>query len=341
MNVGLMIILVVVLLTPFLVKQVERNLEPFLLVMGLLATICSGVFGTGMLVSIFKNPFMYLITLAVLISSFIFLFLQHHIRRGIIVILRVTPVKVFIFLMIVLLGLLSSMITAIVASLLLVEMVNNLPLKRSDRINLVIITCFAIGLGAILTPMGEPLSAIVASRLHQGFWYMLQDLGFYIIPGIIILGLFGSFLIKEDPTINIALQPELIEVENYRDVLIMAFKVFVFICALELLGAGFKPLIDTYLLNVSGRLLYWINMISAILDNATLAAAEISTRMNSPQITAALMGLLISGGMLIPGNIPNIISSGKLNISSREWARLGIPLGLILMFSYALILTLA
>jgi predicted cation transporter len=35
--------------------------------------------------------------------------------------------------------------------------------------------------------------------------------------------------------------------------------------------------------------------------------------------------------MLIPGNIPNIISGNKLGITSKEWARLGVPLGLVLM----------
>jgi predicted cation transporter len=43
------------------------------------------------------------------------------------------------------------------------------------------------------------------------------------------------------------------------------------------------------------------------------------------------MGLLISGGMLIPGNIPNIVAAGRLGISSREWARVGIVAGLPLM----------
>jgi len=52
--------------------------------------------------------------------------------------------------------------------------------------------------------------------------------------------------------------------------------------------------------------------------------------MSQLQINGALYGLLISGGMLIPGNIPNIISAGKLGITSAEWARLGVPLGLAL-----------
>ena len=48
--------------------------------------------------------------------------------------------------------------------------------------------------------------------------------------------------------------------------------------------------------------MYWINIVSAVLDNATLAAAEISPAMDTTTISNILMGLLISGGMLIPGN---------------------------------------
>ncbi len=46
------------------------------------------------------------------------------------------------------------------------------------------------------------------------------------------------------------------------------------------------------------------------------------------------MGLLIAGGMLIPGNIPNIIAAGKMGITSKEWARYGVPLGFVLLVIY-------
>lgn len=84
-------------------------------------------------------------------------------------------------------------------------------------------------------------------------------------------------------------------------------------------------------MGLNPQLLYWINMVSAVLDNATLCAAEISNSMNEATIKAILMGLLISGGMLIPGNIPNIISASRLRITSKEWAILGVPLGLAVM----------
>jgi predicted cation transporter len=107
-----------------------------------------------------------------------------------------------------------------------------------------------------------------------------------------------------------------------------------------LLGSGFQPLIDAYIIRLPTVALYWINMVSAVLDNATLTAAEISPKMSLKQIEGVLMGLLIAGGMLIPGNIPNIICASKLNIKSREWAILGVPLGLALMVAFFIILVL-
>jgi len=107
-----------------------------------------------------------------------------------------------------------------------------------------------------------------------------------------------------------------------------------------LLGRGFKPIVDAFILKIPYQGLYWINLVSAILDNATLAAAEISPGMSLLQIKSCLLGLLIAGGMLIPGNIPNIISAGKLKIKSSEWAKFGVPLGLAVMAAYFFLLML-
>jgi predicted cation transporter len=59
--------------------------------------------------------------------------------------------------------------------------------------------------------------------------------------------------------------------------------------------------------------------------------------MSVVQVKKILMGLLLAGGMLIPGNIPNIIAASKLQIKSKDWARTGVPLGLFLMLVYFLI----
>jgi predicted cation transporter len=86
--------------------------------------------------------------------------------------------------------------------------------------------------------------------------------------------------------------------------------------------------------------LYWVNIVSAILDNATLTAAEISPAMPIETIKDALAGFLIAGGMLIPGNIPNIICANKLSIKSREWAVFGVPLGMVIMVGFFIFLML-
>ena len=126
-------------------------------------------------------------------------------------------------------------------------------------------------------------------------------------------------------------------IESYIDILIRGFKIYLFVMALLYSVQGLNHLSKGFY-RPRPYVLYWINMISAVLDNATLAAAEISPTMDEPTIKAILLGLLISGGMLIPGNIPNIIAAGKLNIKSIEWARFGVPIGLIAMVVYFVVI---
>ena len=156
-----------------------------------------------------------------------------------------------------------------------------------------------------------------------------------IIPAVLFLGVLAPWFqgrksVKDDSS-------RLKQDSNF-DVFLRAGKVYLFVMALIFLGTGFKPLIDAYVVKLSSGILFWINITSAILDNATLAAAEVSPTLSLIQLKSILMALLISGGMLIPGNIPNIIAANKLKITSREWAQLGIPLGLIMMVIYFLIL---
>jgi predicted cation transporter len=250
---------------------------------------------------------------------------------------KTVPVKIIVFLIVAILGLSSSVITAIIASLLLVELMNCMPFDRQTKINLIIIACFSIGLGAVLTPVGEPLSTIAITKLqgepyNAAFFFLFNQLAIYIIPGCLAMGLLAMFFTGKAKPMECKVTEE--DDGGLKDVVIRAIKVYVFVMALLLLGGGMKVVIDKYILGISPEILYWVNMISAILDNATLTAAEMSPAMSMVQIQAVLMGLLISGGMLIPGNIPNIISAGKLGISSKEWAKLGVPLGLVLMAIY-------
>jgi predicted cation transporter len=338
---GLCLIFVVVLVGPFLNKKIEANLEAFLFLMGVLSASLSNAWSAEVIHEGFMAPIN--ITLAVLGAGVLFHYLRNYIDHAMRRILVTVPLKAIVCAAIIVLGLLSSIISAIIAALLLVELMTVLPLHRRAEVNLTIVACFAIGLGAALTPLGEPLSTIVVSKLsgapyHATFYYLFGLLASSVIPAVVILGIAGTFLVveeAEDTGESLAAEEN---DEKLSEVFIRAAKVYIFVMALIFLGAGFKPLIDIYLLKLPSQILFWVNMVSAILDNATLAAAEIGPSLSSAQIKSALFGLLISGGMLIPGNIPNIIAAHALRIKSTEWAQLGVPLGVVIMIAAAALL---
>ena len=282
------------------------------------------------------------ITLAVLIAGLLFNRFRSHITRKLLKLEERIGPQFFGFLLIIALGVLSSVITAIIAALLLVEIISALNLDRKFETRLTIIACFSIGLGAALTSIGEPLSTITVAKLrgapyYADFLFFTKHLGVFILPGIIGLGILGAFFRGKEVTRNSLHQENR---EKLVHIFIRAGKVYLFIMALIFLGAGFKPMIDTYITKLPALALYWVNLVSAILDNATLAAAEISPKMTIDQLRAALLGFLLAGGMLIPGNIPNIIAANKLKIRSKEWAQFGVPLGLVMMIIYFLVLIL-
>jgi predicted cation transporter len=340
---GLVVIILMVLVLPFMVKIVEHQLEVFLFIMGALAVTVSQLWSAGLVHDALLDPvrWKHPIVQAVLVAGLIFRGLRSRIRGAVNALEKAVGDRAFFFILVFGLGLLSSVITAIIAALVLAEVVTALKLDKRVETNLVIVTCFSIGLGAVLTPVGEPLATIAIAKLsgdpfHAGFWFLFQKLGVLIIAGMLALALFAATFRGHRATGAGTLSED--APETLADVLVRTGKVYLFVVALVLLGSGFQPIIDLYVLPLSGALLFWINMISAILDNATLTAAELSPKMSMGQIQAVLMGLLISGGMLIPGNIPNIISAGKLKIGSRDWARLGVPLGLVVMAVYFVVL---
>jgi len=59
-----------------------------------------------------------------------------------------------------------------------------------------------------------------------------------------------------------------------RGIILRMLKVYLFIMALVFLGTGFRPAIDRYVVHLPGAVLYWLNMVSAVVDNATLTSAR-------------------------------------------------------------------
>ena len=360
--IGFLIIFLAVLLGPFKIHVIEENLEVFLFLCGVAAMTISGFVElpgteTGWRMEIIEEALTAPLHVGdifgipigifqiVLVVGLIIYKWHEPIHKAIRKITDMLSVKVLGFLLIIVLGMFSSVMSAILASIILVEVVNAMPLSRKSKIDLTIVACFSIGLGAALTPLGEPLSTIAISKLsgepyNAGFMFLFSMLGKYILPGILVYGLVGMFFLGKVNPKDVGMTAAEYN-ETTKDVIMRAVKVYVFIMALVLLGDGFKPIIFEYFIQIPSGILYWVNMVSAILDNATLAAAEIGPALSELQIKSILMGLLIAGGMLIPGNIPNIISAGKLGITSKEWARLGVPMGLVSMAIYFAIIFVA
>lgn len=334
----LSVIICLALFLPFTVHAVEKELEAFLFVLGILAVSITGLWSWELVSHALKEPIA--ISLAVLITGLLFRQFRKAITKFIEVVEDKIGLKPTIVLFVFVLSLLSSVITAIIAALILCEIAATLRLSKRDTVHVIVMGCFAIGMGAVLTPLGEPLSTIVTSKLSEpphnaGFFYLFNLLWEFILPGVLLFSLLAAR--TKDPQ-NLTKQS--VDHESKKDILVRAAKVFLFVMALVFFGKGLTPLAEISILKLPEWALYWANSISAILDNATLAAAEIVPSMTNKQIEFLLMALIISGGFLIPGNIPNIICASKFKIKSKEWAKDALPVGIAAMLVYFVILNL-
>ena len=274
-----------VLVLPFFVRIIEHNLEIFFLTMGILAVTVSGLWNWELVVEALKAPAVIGsipigIFQVVLVFRILLFYFNKRFCRLITLVAEKLSLRVFIFLLVLLLGLLSSIISVIVTAVLLSEIIAVLPLDKNNRIRLVIVTCFAVGLGAVLTPLGEPLSTILVQKLtgppfYAGFIFPLTHFSIYVIPGVIILAFFTSIWIGKNNIVQS--KKNVVDYsETLQSVIFRAMKVYAFVAALVLLGEGLKPLIVWYIIKIPSFALYWINTLSAVLDNATLTAVEVT-----------------------------------------------------------------
>src|SRR5882672_8693720 len=172
MFVALTLILAAVLLGPVLIKPIERNLEVFFLIVGCLTAIVSRQLGWPLARAAITEPIG--LTAAVFAFGAATLVLRDRLDRGFERLTKVLSPRWIYFGLIVVLGLFSSVITAVIASLVLVETISLLKLDRESEISAVVLACFSIGLGASLTPIGEPLSTIAIASLRADFWYLAR-----------------------------------------------------------------------------------------------------------------------------------------------------------------------
>jgi predicted cation transporter len=205
MVIGLVLIALMVLILPFRVKWCEHNLEVFFLIMGLLAVTVSWQWEWTLVMDALKSPVMIRslpigIFQVVLIFGLLIYFFYKPFYRAVQAMVNKLSIRVFIFILILVLGIISSVVSVIVTSVILAEIVAALPISRNDRIKLIVVACFAVGLGAVLTPLGEPMSTILVQKLvgppyNAGFTWPISHFAIYVVPAVVVLAIFGAIWI--------------------------------------------------------------------------------------------------------------------------------------------------
>jgi len=327
-HVSALVILLLLLFGPLAITSIEHNIELYCLGLGILATYLGTGFSQELVAEAMHEP--VAISIAVVVAAILFGWSESWLER-IFGRLRGRVSRPLLSASAVLvIAAISSIITAIVAALVLVQVIAMLHFEREKSVRVTIAGCFAIGMGAALTPLGEPLSTLAARALNLGFFGLFTLLAPWVIPGVVASSIVAGVFARGEYDDSYAVAQVH---QSYAEILAQAGKVFAFIAGLVLISDAYTPIANEYVAKMSNDLLFWANTVSAALDNATLVALEVH-KMTLPRAREAILALLISGGMLIPGNIPNIVSAGALKIGSAQWAKVGVPMGLILLGIY-------
>lgn len=334
-HVSAVVILALLLFGPLAITTIEHNIELYCLALGVLATLLGTGFTRELILDALHEPIA--ISIAVIVAALLFGWTRPALDRGFRHLRRRVSRPVLTAASIFVIASISSVITAIVGALVLIEVIGLLHFASDKRVRVTVAGCFAIAMGASLTPLGEPLSTLAARALDLHFMGLFELLAPWILPGVlassIIAGAFARGEYAEAPA-GVHMQ------QSYTTIFVQAAKVFAFIAGLVLISHAYGPIANEYVSKMSNDLLFWANTVSAALDNATLVALEIHS-MTLPRAREAILSLLVSGGMLIPGNIPNIVSAGALRIGSAAWAKIGVPMGLVMLGIYFAVIKLA
>lgn len=330
------------LVWPLKSKWVENHLEIFLLMVGAAAVTISGMWSKEFIYDALNSPVN--VAFIVLVVSIIFNYYSRYIFRVLFVLFRFFEPKYSFAILVFLLGITSSVFSVTVAALVLAEVLQVVNLEREQTVKVTVYACYAIGLGAVLLPLAEPLGLVIYKELAAGphqadFFFVLKHFFWWIMPAISLMALAAGYTVR-----NANAQVELHireDKEDTRSMLRRTWHIYLFVAALTLISTGLRPFADATIARLSGKILFWANSVSVIIDNATLAAIEITPDVTIPNLMYMVIGLAAFGSMLIQGNLPNIVAAEKLGIKSREWARVAVPTGLVLMSGYFVALWIA
>ena len=339
-NILLGILVIGLLVCPLTIRWVESRLELFLLAVGVAAVTVSGEWSFSLLHHALQAPVN--VAFIVLVVSVIFNNYSRYIFRILFGLFRKLEPRYSFAALVFLLGMTSSVVSVTVSALLLAEVLKVVKLEHSAMVRITVFACYAIALGAILTPMAEPMGLVIKSALsgppHRAdFFFLLRHFWAWIMPAVVLLSVAAGYCARRA---GAGLQMYIREdKETYSSVLRRTWHIYVFVGALFLISTGLRPLAQQIVTQLGGKILFLANALSVIIDNATLAAIEIVPTISQTDLVYMVIGLVAFGSMLVQGNLPNIVAAEKLDIKSREWAGVAVPTGFVLISVYFLLLT--
>ena len=338
-NALLGIVVANLLVWPLTSRWVESHLEIFLLMIGAAAVTISGGWSVDFIYETLQYPVN--VAFIVLVVSVIFNNYSRYIFRVLFAFFRKLEPQYSFALLVFLLGITSSLVSVTVAALVLAEVLKVVNLERSSTVRITVFACYAIGLGAVLTPLAEPLGLIINNALtgaphFADFFFLMRHFFVWIAPAILLLSAAAGYSARHAGT---TMQMHIREdKETYGSMLRRTWHIYMFVAALNLISAGLRPLAQSTITHLGGKVLFLANAVSVIIDNATLAAIEIVPTISMNDLIYMVIGLAAFGSMLVQGNLPNIVAAEKLGIKSREWASIAVPTGLVLMGGYFIVL---
>ena len=321
--------LVALVAGPLLSKKVEHNIELYFLALAAAGATIGDIWSLHLLeeallhpVAVYQPGIGYIpvgITQVVLLAGLAFYTLRRRLAGWADKLAQPAAIAVLIAVM----GFSSSAVSAIVASAIMAELLAFAKAPHAYKAKAAVYAAYAIGVGAALLPIGEPLSTIAIAKLKTHFFYLVDVLVDAVALVVIFFAAYAYVQLRRYKPAEaeiVPYEPEL------KEVVLRAVKIFVFIFALTILGEFFKPLANAAA-TLGKELLYIFGAISAVADNATLVAALVSSEMAAEVLRAFILSIVISGGFTVPGNVPNIVFASVLKIGFKEWLRLALPIG--------------
>ena len=275
-NALLGIVVANLLVWPLASRWVESHLDIFLLMVGAAAVTISGGWSVDFIYETLQYPVN--VAFIVLVVSVIFNNYSRYIFRVLFAFFRKLEPRYSFALLVFLLGITSSLVSVTVAALVLAEVLKVVNLERLSTVRITVFACYAVGLGAVLTPLAEPLGLIINNALtgaphFADFFFLMRHFFVWIAPAILLLSAAAGYSARHAGT---TMQMHIREdKETYGSMLRRTWHIYMFVAALNLISAGLRPLAQSTITHLGGKVLFLANAVSVIIDNATLAAIEI------------------------------------------------------------------